>query len=42
MVPPSQARFDPQKHMCRTDIFVVADQVLIYIKWAKFIQSSER
>ncbi len=28
--------------MCRRDIFVVADQVLIYIKWSKTIQSGKR
>ncbi len=36
------ARFDPQKHMCRRDIFLVVDYVLIYIKWTTTIQSGER
>ncbi len=42
MMSPSQARFDPKKHICRRDIFLAADQVLIYIKWTKTIQSGER
>ncbi len=42
MLPLSQARFDPEKYMCTRHIFLVAYQVLIYIKWTKTIQTVER
>lgn len=42
MVPPSANKFDPAKHLCRRDIILGTDQVLIYIKWSKTIQAANR
>jgi hypothetical protein len=42
LVPPSPAKFDKNKHLCRRDIIIGHNQILVYIKWSKTIQTGNR
>ncbi len=42
LVPPSRFKFDSSKHLCRRDILLARDHLLVYIKWSKTIQNGER
>ena len=42
LVPVSKGKFDPLKHLCRSDIIFEKDLVLIYYKWSKTNQNSSR
>ncbi len=42
IVPPSHCKFNKCKHLCRRDIMIDKNQVVIYIKWSKTIQVQDR
>ena len=42
LVPPSKAKFDPLKHLRRDDIRFKGKMVLVYYKWSKTHQNSDR
>ncbi|XP_077999222.1 uncharacterized protein LOC144452084 [Glandiceps talaboti] len=42
LVPLSQKGFDPSRHLCRKDIDVQRDFVMIAIRWSKTLQCHER
>ncbi len=42
IVPPSANTFHINKHLCRRDIIIGSDKILVYIKWSKTIQAGER
>lgn len=42
MVPPSGQKFDPGKHLCRGDILVGSDCILVCLKWSKTNQARDR
>ena len=42
LVPPSTATFDPNKHLCRSDLSLHEGGLLLNIKWSKTVQYKER
>ena len=42
LVPPSMSSFDPSRHLCRGDIRLSNEGILVHIKWSKTIQAGER
>ena len=42
LVPPSAKAFDPAKHLCRRDIRLSGEGILVHIKWSKTLQTRER
>ena len=42
LVPVSWGRFNPEKDLCRGDLLVAEDGILVIIKWSKTIQAAER
>ena len=42
LVPPSSNKFDPLKHLCRDDIRFHGNMVLVYYKWSKTNQNSDK
>lgn len=42
LVPVSAPKFSQKKHLCRRDIMVAKDHLVVYIKWTKTIQHGQR
>ena len=42
IVPPSNNKFDKSKHLCRRDLILGPNEVLVYLKWSKTNQSRDR
>lgn len=42
LVPSTKTSFDRKRHLCQGDVFIEDDNLVIWIKWSKTLQSHER
>ena len=42
LIPTSSRTFDHTKQLCRSDLMLISNMLVVNIKWSKTIQSSER